>query len=122
MWILRTAVLLRDCCCRPARAPTRSLEVVGAGHGRLGPLDGKGDVPIALFEGDKAISSQSVACRESTLECAVPLMAIGANPGSPLEFVVVVQRCGNEIERWPRDGLLALDIPTSTYDLDHWTV
>ena len=58
---------------------------------------------------------------ENVIECALPLMAAGFAPGTQCEFVVAADEDGNEVERWPRDGLLAVEAPSETYELDHWS-
>jgi len=89
----------------------------------VGPLGPKASVvPIALFDGERTIPVKPPARADAVVECAIPLLLLGFAPGSSCEFVLVVERDEVEVERWPRDGLLSFDVPTDTFELDHWTV
>ena len=64
----------------------------------------------------------SVPCvADDVIECALPLMAAGFAPGTQCEFIIAVEADGSEVERWPRDGLLAVEAPSEEYELDHWS-
>jgi len=88
-----------------------------------GPLPGQAEtLPMKLVDKDRALPVELPARVHTVVECAVPFLLLGFSPGTVCEFVLVVRRDGKELERWPRDGLLALDVPSDTFELDHWTV
>lgn len=89
----------------------------------VGPLPGEAErIPMQLVDKDRTIPVEPAARVHTVVECAVPFLLLGFSPGSVCEFVLVVQRDEKELERWPRDGLLPLDVPSDTFELDHWTV
>lgn len=86
------------------------------------PDTGSAGVQVTLLDRGQDMPMTAEAQADAIIECSVPFMALGFAPGSIVDFVLVVHRDGAEIERWPRDGLLSFDVPSSAYELDHWTV
>jgi alpha-amylase/alpha-mannosidase (GH57 family) len=70
-------------------------------------------------DGNVALSTFAVG---KIVEAGIPFAALGAGPGGKIEFAVVVSRAGQEIERWPRDGAITVNLPTEDFELDHWSV
>jgi alpha-amylase/alpha-mannosidase (GH57 family) len=56
------------------------------------------------------------------IEIGIPFRELGAHPAKKIEFVVVVCKDGQEIERWPRGGMISLTPHTDTYEQDQWYV
>ncbi|HNZ40065.1 MAG TPA: hypothetical protein PKN69_11080, partial [Candidatus Latescibacteria bacterium] len=80
------------------------------------------DIPVKIVEHGTEVQITPQAVFRDVVECAVPFLLLGSVPETLVEFVVSVRQQGNEIERWPRDGVLAFDVPTDTFELEHWTV
>jgi alpha-amylase/alpha-mannosidase (GH57 family) len=89
----------------------------------IGPLiEGVSEVSVSLREGDTLVPVPQAARVGTIVECSIPFILLGTPPGTTCEFLVSVEVNGEEIERWPRDGILSFDVPTDTFELDHWTV
>lgn len=56
------------------------------------------------------------------IELGIPFADLEAKPGQKIEFVVVVYKEGQEIERWPRGGGITVAVPTETYREEQWYV
>ncbi len=56
------------------------------------------------------------------IELAVPFADIGVQPGEEVQFCVAVMKDGNELERWPRGGVISLKMPTASYELEQWSI
>jgi alpha-amylase/alpha-mannosidase (GH57 family) len=56
------------------------------------------------------------------IELGIPFADLEARPGQRIEFVVVVYKEGQEIERWPRGGGITVTVPTETYREEQWYV
>ncbi|HPU85586.1 MAG TPA: glycoside hydrolase family 57 protein [Candidatus Latescibacteria bacterium] len=80
------------------------------------------EIPVRIVEHGTEVPITPRAVFRDVVECAVPFLLLGAAPGTRVEFVLSVRQGDNEIERWPRDGVLAFDVPTDTFELEHWTV
>ncbi len=62
------------------------------------------------------------AAAASSLELAVPLAALGAAPGAPVSFAVMVSRTGDgvAVERHPDAYPIAVRAPGPDFDAAHW--
>ena len=90
---------------------------------QLGPLSLEPETIETVFrQGTTRFKGRAQCKYEAVLECSLPLITAGFAPGTECEFVVVVEIDAEEIERWPRDGLLSMDVPSDTYELEHWSV
>jgi len=56
------------------------------------------------------------------IEFSVPFADIGVDPGDEVQFLIAVIKEGNELERWPRGGVISLAAPTSTYEMEQWSI
>jgi alpha-amylase/alpha-mannosidase (GH57 family) len=56
------------------------------------------------------------------IEFAVPFADLGVKPGEELHFTITVAHRGNELERWPRGGMIAFRAPTLSYETDQWSL
>lgn len=56
------------------------------------------------------------------VEAAVPFSEIKAGPGDEVQFVIAVEKGGNELERWPRGGSINFLVPTADYEEKQWSV
>ncbi len=90
----------------------------------IGPYrDGESAMPAHIRnESSDDDDNEGIKARaNSVIECAVPLTHLGYDAGAIAECAVIVRRDENEIERWPRDGLLSIEIPSDAYELNHWS-
>jgi len=56
------------------------------------------------------------------IELAIPFSELDAKPGQKVEFSVVVCRDGQELERWPRNGAISVEVPSDSYEEEQWYV
>lgn len=56
------------------------------------------------------------------IELGIPFSYLEAKPNDAVEFVVVVYKDGQEVERWPKGGGINVSVPTDTYEQEQWTV
>jgi hypothetical protein len=56
------------------------------------------------------------------IELGVPFADIGTKPGDEMQFSTSIAKLGNELERWPRGGMLTFIVPTSSYEMEQWSV
>jgi hypothetical protein len=56
------------------------------------------------------------------IELGLPFAELGAVTNQQIEFVVVVYKEGQEIERWPRGGGVTVAVPSETYKEEQWYV
>jgi hypothetical protein len=59
---------------------------------------------------------------DKIIELAVPFADIGANPGDEVQFFITVLKDDNELERWPRGGVISLKAPTESYESEQWSI
>lgn len=58
----------------------------------------------------------------SIIEIEIPFAEIEASANQQLEFCAIVNKNGQELERWPRDGFIGVTIPNEDYEKEHWFV
>jgi alpha-amylase/alpha-mannosidase (GH57 family) len=56
------------------------------------------------------------------IELGIPFSELAAKPGQRIEFIVVVYKSGQELERWPRGGGIIVTVPTESYEEEHWFI
>jgi alpha-amylase/alpha-mannosidase (GH57 family) len=56
------------------------------------------------------------------IELGIPFSDLEAKPGQKIEFMVVVYKSGQELERWPRGGGIVVTAPTETYEEEQWFI
>ncbi|MDD4179634.1 MAG: glycoside hydrolase family 57 protein [Candidatus Margulisbacteria bacterium] len=56
------------------------------------------------------------------IELGIPFSYLDAQPGQRVEFYIVVNKDGQEVERWPRNGGITVTVPTETYEEEQWYV
>lgn len=56
------------------------------------------------------------------IELGIPFSDLEAKPSQRIEFVVVVYKDGQELERWPRGGGISVTVPTESYLEEQWYV
>jgi len=71
------------------------------------------------WEEVKRLESFSV---RKIIELAVPFEDLKIKPGDELQFCIVVEKDGSELERWPRGGMISLLAPTGSYEMEQWSV
>lgn len=72
-----------------------------------------------VWEKVKDITSFGV---NKVIELGVPFEDIGAKAGDEIQFSILVEKSGNEVERWPRGGMLKVLAPTPSYELEQWSL
>ena len=101
------------------------FEHVSGNYGiSIGELrEGRGRVPVERFEGKlRWRCGEATFAVDRMAELAVPLKALGLNPGSSFEFSLQVLRRGEISERWPAQGYLVLFVPDEGWELRNWKV
>jgi alpha-amylase/alpha-mannosidase (GH57 family) len=61
-------------------------------------------------------------CAADVVEMGIPFADLGVVPGEQIEFYVILERGGLEIERCPSRGPVSLQVPTLEFELDNWYV
>ena len=56
------------------------------------------------------------------IELGIPFSQLGAAAGQTVEFVIVVSKDGQELERWPKGGGITITVPTEAYEQEQWYV
>ena len=56
------------------------------------------------------------------VELAVPIAALGARPGQPLRFSIVLCQDGQALEQYPPHNPLEIQIPDRDFAANHWAV
>jgi hypothetical protein len=56
------------------------------------------------------------------VETAIPFADLLAQPGDSIEFSVSILKHGEELERWPRDSMLNIVVPSEDYAMEQWFV
>ena len=56
------------------------------------------------------------------LEVGIPFADIGAIPGDEIQFSLIVEKAGNELERWPRGGMISFGVPTESFEMEQWSI
>jgi len=79
----------------------------------------KSELILHTPEGE-LIFLNSVAFKK-IFEVAIPFVHLHTIPGEKIEFVVVVLKNGNEIERWPLQSSISFQHPTDDFGSDYWT-
>jgi alpha-amylase/alpha-mannosidase (GH57 family) len=61
-------------------------------------------------------------CASEVVEMGIRFEDLGAAPGEQIEFYVILERGGLEVERCPSRGPASLSAPTREFELDNWYV
>lgn len=56
------------------------------------------------------------------IELGVPFSYLAAKPGQKIEFIIVIYKDGQELERWPRGGGITVTVPTESYEEEQWFI
>ncbi|MBI5700759.1 glycoside hydrolase [Candidatus Saganbacteria bacterium] len=56
------------------------------------------------------------------IEVGVSFSDIEAKAGDMVQFSVIIEKNGNELERWPRGGMLSVNVPTPSYEMEQWSI
>ncbi len=86
--------------------------------------EGKYVLEICKLDGDrwnivKTVDSVGVG---QIVEMGVPFSEIGAAVNDNVQFVVVIEKDGQELERWPRGGSISIRVPGPDYEEMQWSV
>lgn len=55
------------------------------------------------------------------IEFSLPFSDIGTKPGETIEFVVITEQKGLELERWPYHASIVLAHPSKSFPEEHWS-
>lgn len=58
----------------------------------------------------------------AVIEIGIPFTYLGVGPNAQIEFFVILERSGLEIERCPRRGPVSIRVPTQEFELINWYV
>lgn len=79
------------------------------------------DLRIELYKGSKSLEILGGTCAMDRItEVSIPFSGIGASIGDRIMFQVVLEAEGREMERWPRDTAIGLEVPSPDYDMRAW--
>jgi len=56
------------------------------------------------------------------IEIGLSFEEIGAKQGDEIQFSVVIIKDGNELEHWPRGGMLSFKFPDDSFELNNWKI
>jgi alpha-amylase/alpha-mannosidase (GH57 family) len=56
------------------------------------------------------------------IELGLPFSYLDAKPGQRIEFIVIIYKDGQELERWPRGGGITVAVPTESYEEEQWFI
>ena len=71
------------------------------------------------WEKTKELSSFGIS---KIIEMGISFFELGANPGDEVQFSVVIIKDGNELEHWPRGGMLSFKVPDDSFELNNWKI
>ena len=54
------------------------------------------------------------------IEIALPFEKIAARRGEKIKFMLVMERDGHELGKWPSGGFITLEVPKLDYEADMW--
>jgi hypothetical protein len=77
---------------------------------------------FCLAEGKTEMVSRGRGAFGVVVEVAVPLDEIGARAGDPVEFSVEVTDGRDAMDRLPRFGFVALQVPPADFGWENWSV
>lgn len=86
-----------------------------------------GKISAAQYEKDaggkwsKVHEIEGAAVRD-IIELAIPFRFMKVSANEEVQFIIVVSRGEEEIERWPRRGYLSFDVPTEEFEAIRWCV
>ena len=56
------------------------------------------------------------------IELGIPFSFLDAKAGQKIEFIIVIYKDGQELERWPRGGGITVAVPTESYEEEQWFI
>jgi len=56
------------------------------------------------------------------VELGVPFSEIGASVNDEVQFITVIEKDHQELERWPRGGSINIRVPDVDYEEKQWSV
>ncbi|OGS09511.1 MAG: hypothetical protein A2386_00970 [Elusimicrobia bacterium RIFOXYB1_FULL_48_9] len=86
-------------------------------------LGKKWDIPRLHLSANGASEKLEKVAYGRVLELAIPIEKLKLTDDSKtLEFVIIVERDGMELERWPYESSVILPKPTKEFTLKNWSV
>lgn len=91
-------------------------------------LKHQGEQPVCTLykldekENWQEVKKLSTFAIKKIIELSLPFADISAKTGDEIQFCIAVEKEGNEIERWPRGGVISIKVPTATYEMEQWSV
>ena len=86
--------------------------------------DPKLSLKISKMQDDhlELIKSVDTVAIKSVVEMSIPYEDIGVVSGDEVQFIVIIEKGGNELERWPRSGSINFSCPTPDFMERQWTI
>jgi myo-inositol-1-phosphate synthase len=56
------------------------------------------------------------------IEISVPFSEISAGMDDEIQFIVSIEKDGQELERWPRGGSISFRVPSHDYEQRQWSI
>ena len=76
----------------------------------------------AGFNTTKSTELKNIAIgKRGIIELSLPFSEIGTKPGEAIEFVVITEQKGLELERWPYHASIVLTHPSKNFPEEHWS-
>jgi len=69
---------------------------------------------------EKTTTSEAFGIRR-IIELGISFIELGVKAGDEIQFTIIVNKDGHELERWPRGGVVSITAPTSSYELEQWS-
>ena len=86
------------------------------------PVDRKFEIGFDRSKGYFTFDREMRCGIAKIIEIGVPFSVLGVKPCDKLEFVVVISKDGQEVERWPKGGGIYVTVPSDTYEQEQWSV
>ncbi|PKM92962.1 MAG: hypothetical protein CVU80_00635 [Elusimicrobia bacterium HGW-Elusimicrobia-4] len=76
----------------------------------------------AIFDTTESTELKNIAIgKRGVIEFSIPFSEIGTKPGETIEFVVITEQKGLELERWPYHASIVLAHPSKNFPEEHWS-
>jgi hypothetical protein len=76
---------------------------------------------IELYQGSESLTILGGRCASVKItEVCIPFSGIGASAGDKIIIQVVLESGGREMERWPKDAGIAIEVPSPDYEMRMW--
>lgn len=100
----------------------RGVSAYSLGGPRTDAIDDTTSSRVDLLRGLSPVRERTAIAYDRLVELAIPLADLGLQAGSHLDFTVRVLVAQTEIDRYPRNGTVRVDVPTPDFERLNWWV